>query len=155
LSCCVVRRRNCFLYMMTNKVFMSLHYWLRILIAVVNKILNCYANSFCGRSFLLCRHQPSSCARVWLRYHRDSQVSPLCLVLKGCFGQGSTCDPGKLPRWHVRRWRRRSRRWVRWSLRCLRELLLLLSSGAYSACRRSCLLLVSWFVTISAYAVYF
>ena len=125
------------------------------MLIAVNKTLNYFSNSSCRRPALLWRRKPSSCTLVWLRHGCDSQVSPLCPVLKGCFGQGSTCDPGKLPRWHVwrRKWRSRRRMW--WSLRCLRELLLLLPSGGYNSCRRSCLIGVCCLVMIRQYAVYF
>lgn len=93
---------------------------------------DCCANSSCGSSSFLGRREPAAGARMCLRHcSSDHQVPPLLVVLEGALRQRSACYSSKFPGRRVwgRKWRRG--RWVRWSLCCLRELLLLLSSGVY------------------------
>lgn len=82
------------------------------------------ANSSCGRPSFIGARKPATGSR--LRHRGDHQVSTLLVVLEGALRQGSSCDSSKLP--GRRKWWRS--RWVWRSLRSLRELLLLLSSGA-------------------------
>jgi hypothetical protein len=101
-------------------------------ICVLPTACNCRsAHSPCRWASVFGRREPAARALLRVRHRRDHQVAPLRLLLEGCFRQGSTGDSRKLPGRRVRRWKWWGRGWVRWPLCCLRELLLLLSSGAY------------------------